>query len=81
MPQTTLSQWIAQASLRTLRRECGYKATDTGGTSTLVCIPVFSVQECSVQEFSAGQDLLKCLVNVPKKGNIPADVWFPLTAL
>lgn len=35
-----------------------------------------------MQEFSAGQDLLKCLVkDVSKKGNIPADVWFPLTAL
>lgn len=39
-------------------------------------------EECSVQEFSAGQDLLKCLVkDVSKKGSIPADVWFPLTAL
>lgn len=59
----------------------------------LNCIRVFSVQECSVQEcsagqecsmqgFSAGQDLLKCLVkDASKKGSIPADVRFPLTAL
>lgn len=85
IPQATLCQWVAQASLGTLRWECRYRVTDTGGTSThyemvgtwLNCIPVFRVQECSV-----GQDLLKCLVkDVSKKESIPADGCFPLTAL
>lgn len=35
IPQATLSQWVAQAGLGTLRWECRYRATDTGGTSTL----------------------------------------------